>query len=95
LSIRAMRTSIAAIAQPDFLAAHQSNVCDVYHNGLNLFAGKYTVLSGLQNIGRHPTKSGCMARSTSKILSRLPDRLSAQLFAGAKSCHLDAGEKRP
>src|SRR5262245_11898026 len=34
-----------------------------------------------------------MPRSTSKaILSSLPDRLSAQLFAGAKSCHLRAGE---
>jgi CRP/FNR family transcriptional regulator, cyclic AMP receptor protein len=32
-------------------------------------------------------------RSTSKtILSSLPGRLSAQLFAGAKTCHLKAGE---
>ena len=34
-----------------------------------------------------------MQRSTSKaILSRLPEPLSAQLFAGAKSCHLRAGD---
>jgi CRP/FNR family transcriptional regulator, cyclic AMP receptor protein len=34
-----------------------------------------------------------MPRSTSTaILSRLPEPLSAQLFAGAKSCHLRAGE---
>src|SRR5262249_59788016 len=34
-----------------------------------------------------------MPRSTSTaILSRLPERLSAQLFAGAKSCQLRAGE---
>jgi CRP/FNR family transcriptional regulator, cyclic AMP receptor protein len=34
-----------------------------------------------------------MPRSTSKpILSRLPARMSAQLLAGAKSCHLNAGE---
>jgi CRP/FNR family cyclic AMP-dependent transcriptional regulator len=34
-----------------------------------------------------------MSRSTSKtILSSLPERLSAQLFAGAKTCHLKAGE---
>jgi CRP/FNR family transcriptional regulator, cyclic AMP receptor protein len=34
-----------------------------------------------------------MQRSTSKaILSSLPERLSAQLCAGAKSCHLRAGE---
>src|SRR5262245_57346932 len=33
-----------------------------------------------------------MPRSTSTaILSRLPERLSAQLFAGAKTCHLRAG----
>ena len=32
-------------------------------------------------------------RSTSKpLLSSLPERLSAQLFAGAKSCHLNVGE---
>src|SRR5215831_2906675 len=34
-----------------------------------------------------------MPRSTSKtILSSLPERLSARLFAGAKSCHLRAGD---
>src|SRR5260370_7833338 len=35
-----------------------------------------------------------MPRSTTStaILSRLPERLSAQLFAGAKSCHLRAGD---
>jgi CRP/FNR family cyclic AMP-dependent transcriptional regulator len=34
-----------------------------------------------------------MQRSTSEaILSSLPERLSAQLFAGAKSCHLRAGD---
>src|SRR5262249_57468264 len=39
-----------------------------------------------------------MPRSTSKaitstaILSSLPERLSARLFAGAKSCHLNAGD---
>jgi CRP/FNR family transcriptional regulator, cyclic AMP receptor protein len=34
-----------------------------------------------------------MPRSTSKtIFSSLPERLSAQLFAGAKTCHLKAGE---
>src|SRR5215831_6202726 len=34
-----------------------------------------------------------MPRSISTaILSRLPERLSAQLFAGAKSCHLRAGD---
>src|SRR5262245_10053982 len=34
-----------------------------------------------------------MPRSTSTaILSRLPEPLSAQLFAGAKSCHLRAGD---
>src|SRR6516165_11660145 len=34
-----------------------------------------------------------MPRSTSKaILSSLPERLSAQLFAGAKSCHLRTGD---
>ena len=34
-----------------------------------------------------------MPRSTFKaILSRLPERLSAQLFVGAKSCHLHAGD---
>jgi CRP/FNR family transcriptional regulator, cyclic AMP receptor protein len=35
-----------------------------------------------------------MPRSTTStaILSRLPERLSAQLFAGAKSCHLHAGD---
>src|SRR5258707_4070991 len=34
-----------------------------------------------------------MPKSTSTaILSQLPERLSAQLFAGAKSCHLRAGD---
>ena len=34
-----------------------------------------------------------MRSSTSKaILSSLPERLSARLFAGAKSCHLNAGD---
>src|SRR5215813_15415746 len=34
-----------------------------------------------------------MPRWTSKaILSSLPERLSAQLFAGAKSCHLRTGD---
>src|ERR1700757_4477232 len=30
--------------------------------------------------------------ASTAILSRLPERLSAQLFAGAKSCHLRAGD---
>jgi CRP-like cAMP-binding protein len=34
-----------------------------------------------------------MSSSTSKaILSSLPERMSARLFAGAKSCHLNAGD---
>ena len=49
-------------------------------------------------MGRQPTKSGCMPESTSKailskaILSSFPEGLSVQLFARAKSCHLNAGE---
>jgi CRP/FNR family transcriptional regulator, cyclic AMP receptor protein len=30
--------------------------------------------------------------SSTALLSRLPERLSAQLFAGAKACHLRPGE---
>jgi CRP/FNR family transcriptional regulator, cyclic AMP receptor protein len=38
-------------------------------------------------------EAAAMPSSTSKpILSRLPEEMSAQLFAGAKSCHLNAGE---
>jgi CRP/FNR family transcriptional regulator, cyclic AMP receptor protein len=33
-----------------------------------------------------------MPRSTSKTILSLPEGLSAQLFAGAKTCHLKAGE---
>jgi CRP/FNR family transcriptional regulator, cyclic AMP receptor protein len=38
-------------------------------------------------------KPAAMPRSTSKtILSRLPEGMSAQLFARAKTCHLNAGD---
>jgi CRP/FNR family transcriptional regulator, cyclic AMP receptor protein len=59
----------------------RSNFCDKYHNG--------HIFLHFEMRGEAPA----MPRSTSQaILSSLPERLSAQLIAGAKSCHLRAGD---
>jgi hypothetical protein len=57
----------------------------------NEYTGNRLRQCGFQCIFK--TGTPAMPRSTSTaILSRLPEPLSAHLFAGAKSCHLRAGD---
>jgi hypothetical protein len=59
----------------------------------NEYTGNRLRQCGFQCIFKTGGETPAMPRSTSTaILSRLPEPLSAHLFAGAKSCHLRAGD---
>jgi hypothetical protein len=75
--------------------AKKLSPCDICHRNLILEELNWAIVAKLAH-RRYCRRGSLVAMPSSTtstaIVSRLPERLSAQLFAGAKSCHLRAGD---